>query len=241
MRELLSLELASGQRATISHSTRADGDLSPSTVDPAELTTRRSAAVDVGPWHAVHQVHGCDVRVIDESIAASHPDGPRPKADALATSEPGQVLVVHSGDCVPVGFIHESGAVGVAHAGWKGLQAGVLAAASDAVRTLAGDPNRTGVLHAAVGPHIHVSEYAFGADDLADLAEQFGDEIIGTTRAGEPGLDLTTATRRELERLGAIVDVVSPDCTAMLADHYWSYRSRAEAGRIALVAWIEPT
>lgn len=239
MRELLSLDVAAGQRATISHSTRSDGDLSPSAVDGDELTQRRAQAVAVGPWHAVHQVHGRDVRIVDAATPAGT-DAVRPQADALATTTPLNVLAVHSGDCVPVGLIHESGAVAVAHAGWKGLQAGVLESATTALRELAGDADRSGQVTAAIGPHVHVEHYEFGADDLATLATQFGDEIIGRTLDGQPGLNLTVATQRELARLHVDVASTSPDCTAELADDYWSYRARSEAGRIALVAWLEP-
>lgn len=238
MRELLAHILDDGRRAIVAHSTRADGDLSPSAVDPVTLTERRRHAVGAGPWHAVHQVHGNRVFRV-EGHPTTHTDvhGPRVQADALVTHDANQVLAVHSGDCVPVGFIHDSGMVGVAHAGWKGLEAGVL---ESTVNALVGEYG-PGQIRAAVGPHVHANRYEFGAEDLDRLAARFGDGVIAVTDEGNPALDLTAATTSELERLDVQVAVTSPDCTATLAHDYWSYRARGEAGRIALVAWLEST
>jgi len=218
--------------ATIEHSTRADGDLSPSQVLPVELEQRRQAAVPHA-WRAVHQVHS------DRVIKALGPtDGAeRPFADALVTDQPGLALAVHSGDCVPVGFVHPDGAVGAAHAGWKGLEAGVL---ESTVRRLKDLGSTNGAeLEAVVGPHIRSDRYEFGERDLARLAARFGDKVISTTNSGTPALDLTAAIASELDRLGVTVAAWSHDCTARDEDRYWSHRARGEAGRIALVAWLE--
>lgn len=232
MRELLTRRLADGRRATIGHSTRADGDLSPSTVDAAVLDERRREAVDAGPWYAVHQVHGAAV----VSVGDEPPSDPRPQADALVTGRSGRVLAVHSGDCVPVGLIHDGGAVSAAHAGWKGLESGVLASAVAALRALAG-PGR---VSAAVGPHVRSARYEFGAEDLDRLAARFGEAVRATTNDGAPALDLTAATTAALGELDVEIAAISTDCTAELAGQYWSHRARAEAGRIALVAWLDP-
>jgi YfiH family protein len=237
MRELLARLLDDGRRAVIAHSTRADGDLSPSTVDAATLTERRRAAVGAGPWHAVHQVHGDRVvHVAGDPTADTDVAGPRTKADALVTEASNQVLAVHSGDCVPVGFIHPAGAVAVAHAGWKGLEAGVLAATVSTLQAAHGDATIT----AAIGPHVHAASYEFGREDLERLAARFGEDIIAETTSGTPALDLTVATTSALRSLDVGIAITSPDCTATLADDYWSYRARSEAGRIALVGWLEP-
>lgn len=237
MRELLARLLDDGRRAVIAHSTRSDGDLSPSTVEAATLTERRRNAVDAGPWHAVHQVHGDHVvYVAGDPTSDTDVLGPRAKADALVTQASNQVLAVHSGDCVPVGFIHPGGAVAVAHAGWKGLEAGVLAATVAKLRAAHGE----GSIAAAIGPHVHAASYEFGAADLARLAAQFGNDVVAETRTGTPGLDLANATTTALRNLDVEVAATSPDCTAELADDYWSYRARGEAGRIALVGWLEP-
>lgn len=220
-----------GVVACIAHSTRADGDLSPSNVEPVLLAERRARAV-AADWHAVHQVHSDRVIRIDEVI---EPSAERPRADALITSRPGLALAVHSGDCIPVGFVSDGGAVAAAHAGWKGLEAGVL---ESTVRALRAEHSDASII-AAVGPHIRKHQYEFGEQDLARLAQRFGSDVVATTATGSPALDLTAAVTAELARLGLAVEVLSPDCTATDDAQYWSHRARQERGRIALVAWLE--
>ena len=217
-----------GRVAWLAHTTRADGDLSPSNVASDELLKRRRALI-AHPWRAVRQVHSD--RVVD--VTHSEPVGDI--ADALITDESNLVLAVHSADCAPVGFISDGGAVAAAHAGWKGLELGVLEATVRRIRDL----TPSGVITAAVGPHIRAAEYEFGARDLERLRRRFGDTVAGTTKAGRPALDLTAAIASELDRLGVAVETWSVDCTASDGDRYWSYRARREPGRIALTAWIE--
>lgn len=221
-----------GRIARIAHSTRVDGDLSPSTVEPGELAARRSAAVR-HPWTVVRQVHSDRaVMVTNDSVTGP---GRRAIADALVTNEPNQVIAVHSGDCVPVGFVTSSAAVAAAHAGWKGLETGVLESTVRRLRELDG----SAVITAAVGPHIRVEHYEFGPADLQRLARRFGPDVIGETSTGQPALDLTVAVANELAGLDVEVGRWSADCTAQQADQYWSHRARQEPGRIALVAWVE--
>lgn len=233
MRDLGSVRLGDGRRARFRHSTRADGDLSPVGVDEATLERRRLAAASCGPWHPLRQVHGAAVHRVD----GERPALERPTADASMTQLSDQVLVVHTGDCVPVGLAHHDGVVAVAHAGWKGLEAGVLEAAIAAMHDSSNSMNAP--VYAVVGPHIRPERYEFGPDDLDRLAARFGDGCRSTTSDGRPALDLTAATVGELERLGASVLEVSDDCTAREDASYWSHRARGEAGRIALVAWLE--
>jgi YfiH family protein len=220
-----------GRTARIAHSTRSDGDLSPSTVPADVLIQRRQAAVAL-PWCVARQVHS------DRAIAAAPADAAkeRPVGDALVTNKTNLVLAVHSGDCVPVGFITDSATVAAAHAGWKGLEAGVLESTVRRLREFGG----AAAITAAVGPHIRASHYEFGQADLDRLARRFGPDVIGATNDGRPALDLTAAIAAELNRLGVDIAKWSDDCTAGEADLYWSHRDRQESGRIALVAWIAP-
>ena len=138
---------------------------------------------------------------------------------------------------MPIGLVSSAGAVAVVHAGWKGLEVGVIEAALRDLRSLHDVP--TQIVTAVVGPHVHATNYEFGAEDLARLSNRFGDHVVSTTASGAPALDLTAAVTHELDRLDAAVAAVSPDCTAERADEYWSHRARKESGRIALVAWLQ--
>lgn len=231
MIEQLRTELPCGMTAVIAHSTRADGDLSPSAVEPSTLAARRRQAVP-GHWFALHQVHGRNVVRIEEATDRST----RPEADALVTTRTEAVLAVHSGDCVPVGFVHTAGAVAASHAGWRGLEAGVLEATVDALRSMKGD----GDIHAVVGPHIRAASYEFGHEELDRLAARLHAPLRATTSSGTPALDLTAWTLAQLDALGVHVRAVSPSCTASEPDDFWSYRARREDGRIALTARLEP-
>ena len=233
MRDLLRVDLPDGRRAVIAHSTKADGDLSPATVEPAELEERRAALVPTGPWHTTRQVHG---RTVVE-VTRDEPADERPQADALVTSGTHRVLAIHTGDCVPIGLVHPAGVVAAVHAGWKGLEAEVVGAAVRALERIAGTP---GEVVAAIGPHVRAGKYEFGAEDLDRMVSRFGDTVVGRSEQGGPALDLTEATRRALNEFGIEVCAESPDCTAALAGDYWSHRARGERGRIALTAWLEP-
>jgi YfiH family protein len=150
------------------------------------------------------------------------------EADAAVTQASGAVLAVHTADCGPVALVGED-AVAVAHAGWKGLQAGVLEATVERL----GTPFR-----AYVGPLIGAECYEFGADDLARLVDRLGPHVAGRTREGTPALDLRAAIERELERLGADDITTSSDCTACKDLRYFSHRARQDVGRQAVLAWI---
>lgn len=206
--------------------TRADGDLAVG-LDPGLLAARRRAVVP-GPWTWLRQVHGA------EAVTVTGPgEHAGAAADAAVTAVPGAVLAVTTADCAPVVLVGD-GAIGVAHAGWRGLEAGVVAATVEALAALGHPPRR-----AVIGPCIRAPRYAFGPADLDRLARRWGDAVRATTADGAPALDLAAGVRAALAEEG-IHDVADDgSCTASDPDRYWSHRARGEAGRIATVAWLE--
>ncbi len=155
------------------------------------------------------------------------------EADGAVTTVTGAVLAVHTADCGPVALVAEGGAVAVAHAGWKGLAAGVVEATVAELRSRAG-----GTVRAHVGPLIGPECYEFGADDLARVVERLGPEVEGRTSTGAPALDLGRGILEALGRAGVDEIVVLPHCTACHDDLY-SHRARQDIGRQAVLAWIE--
>jgi len=154
-------------------------------------------------------------------------------ADAAVTATPGCVLSVQVADCAPVALVAD-GVIGVAHAGWRGLAAGVVPATVAAMRDL----GAAGV-RATVGPCIHAECYEFGADDLDQIAALLGDDVRATTAGGTAALDLVAATRASLLAAGlrdADIDVVDV-CTACSPRH-WSFRAEAVSQRQAVVSWM---
>jgi len=208
--------------------TRADGDLAVTGAEPG-LTARRRAVVDL-PWTWLTQVHGAEV------VTVTRPgEHAGTAADAAVTAVAGAALAVTTADCVPVVLVgREDGAVGVAHAGWKGLLGGVVGAAAEAMAALGHPPVR-----AVIGPCIRAERYEFGPADLDAVAARWGDEVRSTTAAGTPALDVVAGVRRALAEVG-VTDVADEGtCTAADAERFWSFRARGEAGRIATVAWLE--
>jgi hypothetical protein len=213
--------------------TRAEGDFA---VDgePVGLAERRRAVVD-HPWVWLRQVHGADVVVATRENA---PAVAGTEADAMVTADPDLVLAIQSADCVPITFWCDEGIVGAAHAGWRGLEAGVVERTLEAMWALG-----AGVIQAWTGPCIEGACYEFGAGDLDRLAARFGDAVRATTRDGRPALDLLELTD------AAVIDTARPRwpvglhggsaCTACDADRWFSHRARGDTGRMATVVWRE--
>ena len=204
---------------------RLDGDMSdPTGADPA-VAARRRSIVD-RPWTWLHQVHGTEVIVVDgPGGGAGH------AADAAVTTAPGTALAILCADCAPVALASPEGVIGAAHAGWRGLLAGVIEAAVASMRRLGATE-----VAAALGPCIHPECYAFADPELGLLAGRLGPSVRARRRDGAPALDLPAAVRAALRRCGAELVVDAGVCTACSAAH-WSWRARAERERQALVVW----
>ncbi len=203
---------------------RSDGDLAAS----APGVGRRRQALLAQPWTWLHQVHGAEVVVVDEPGAHA---GVR--ADAAVTTVAGAALCVTVADCAPVALLGD-GAVGVVHAGWRGLAAGVLGAAVEALHRLGAT-----TLRAVVGPCIEPACYEFGGEDLDTLTAALGPELAGRTGEGAPALDLVAGVRAALAAAGVGECDVSGICTACSPEH-WSHRGSATTSRQALVATLSP-
>ena len=192
-----------------------------------DVAERRRAVVDL-PWTWLRQVHGADVARVE---------GPGDKAgwraDAAVTAAEGCALAVLTADCAPVALASAEGVIGVAHAGWRGVLAGVLEATVDEMRALGATDVR-----ALVGPCVRAGCYAFGPAELDDVAARLGDGVRATTTDGQPALDLPAAVRTALRRAGIepgdVGDVGT--CTACSTQHF-SWRARKEQQRQAAVVW----
>lgn len=203
------------------------------------LDLRRRRVVD-RPWVWLDQVHGAEVVVVDDGDDVRDLVGTA--ADAVVTRRTDVALAVHTADCASVGFVSDDGMIGAAHAGWRGLVEGVLAAAVGAMRCR----GATGV-RAVLGPCIGVECYEFGEADLVGAVRVLGSEVVGRTSSGAPGLDVGRAVEVALGDLGVPIVARDPRCTACgepasgpaNGPTHFSHRARGEAGRQALVVWSE--
>lgn len=198
---------------------RRDGDLG---IDAGPGLDARRRAVHDGPWSWLRQVHGAAVHVV-----AGPGDTRGEEGDALVTAAPGAALAVFTADCAPVALSSPEGAVGVVHAGWRGVEAGVVEATVEKLRALGASR-----VDAAIGPCIHPCCYAFGASELVRLQRRLGRSVGGRTSAGAPALDLPAAVTAALGAAGATVAFVHPACTGC-TDGWFSHRARGERERQA--------
>jgi polyphenol oxidase len=204
---------------------RAEGDLAGSTATEPAAEARRRAIVDL-PWTWMHQVHGA--RVLEVGWPGV---GVGEAADAAVTSAPGVALAVLTADCAPVALLSAEGVIGVAHAGWRGLLAGVIEATVDAMRGLGATE-----IGAVLGPCIHPGCYQFGPAELDLLAARLGAGVRGEYSHGGEALDVPAAVRICLQRAGAELIGDAGVCTAC-SPEYWSWRGGQDSQRQATVVW----
>ena len=178
------------------------------------------------------QVHGTDVADLD-----APPGAERPRADAAATSTPGRVAVVLTADCMPLFLCDRAGRrVAVAHAGWRGMAAGVI---ENAVRAIGADPSE---VCAWMGPTIGPAAFEVGGEvkeafvrDDRQAASAFAPHVPGKFMA-----DLYALARRRLARAGVGEVHGGGFCTWRETDRFFSYRRVQESGRMGAFIWIMP-
>lgn len=179
----------------------------------------------------VKQVHGRTV------LRATRPsDAPLGEADAIVCDVPGLPIGVVTADCIPVLIATPSGPVAAAHAGWRGLAAGVLSASVEALGRIAPD---VADAVAVIGPHICARCYEVDAPVVRALAARFGDAVEAALRATRPGhfeIDLARLAVLDLARAGLAperIAVLEDACTACDPRRFHSYRRDGPAaGRL---------
>ena len=179
----------------------------------------------------LHQVHGITVLDADADTG----DTSEAEADAAVTRTPGVVLAVLTADCLPVMFCAADGSeVAIAHAGWRGLAAGVLESTLAQMRT-----DRSNIL-AWLGPSIGASSYEVGAEVHQAFIEQNprSHSAFSATRPGHWLCDLPALARL---RLGAVgVSRISSSGFDTATDlRFHSHRRNPRSGRFASLIWIE--
>jgi YfiH family protein len=186
----------------------------------------------------LHQVHGTEVVELTRQHLV--PDLPPPVADASVTLVPGVACTVFAADCLPVLFCTIDGrAVGAAHAGWRGLAAGVLEATVQRLRDVCGCAAKD--VLAWLGPCIGPRQFEVGVDVWRALAAP--DKPGGadpafepvTRRDGTPGwlADLPALARRRLAGLGVSRVYGGDWCTVSDPLRFFSFRRDGLTGRLA--------
>lgn len=201
--------------------------------EPARVAANRLAVRAHLPssprW--LRQVHGVAVADLDLPRPAS-----LPAADAAVTAEPGRVAVVLTADCLPVFLCRDDGSrVAVAHAGWRGLAAGVLEAA---VAALGGEAAR---VLAWMGPAIGPAAFEVGPEVREAFVAVHGEaEAAFAPRAGRKfTADLYALARMRLARAGVASVSGGGFCTFTEDRRFFSYRRARRSGRLGAFIWID--
>jgi len=182
----------------------------------------------------LRQVHGAGAVSIDD-------EDELPAADAAVSLTPGNPCVVSIADCLPVLFAEQRGrAVAAAHAGWRGLAAGVLQNTAALMRTRLAD--KRAELIAYLGPAIGPAHFEVGSEVLTAMRERLP-EAEAAFRPGAAGkyyADLFRLARQALAQAGVNQIYGGGLCTFSDPTRFYSFRRDRVTGRHAAVIWIGP-
>lgn len=200
--------------------------------DPRAVASNRSlltSRLNVQPaW--LQQVHG--TRMVEADPAQLL------EADASWSRKPGVACTIMTADCLPALFCNRDGTqVAAAHAGWRGLAAGVLEAALDSFDC---EPSQIMVW---LGPAIGPQSFEVGAE----VRDAFVDALPGTAIAFAPSLNtgrymanIYSLARLRLASSG-VTEVHGGGEDTVVDPRFYSYRRAARTGRFASLVWLAPT
>lgn len=189
----------------------------------------------------VWQVHG-----VDTVMATAPAQGRRwlAQADAIMTDRAGLALVMRYADCTPImAYDPARGAIGIAHAGWRGTVRGMAANLIHAMRDAYG--SRPQDIRAAIGPSIGPDRYQVGEEVVSAVQDHYGttDGLIKRdAHDGSAYLNLWEANTRDLLRAGVAESniEVAGICTATHTDKFYSHRAeKGKTGRFGVVMCLD--
>jgi YfiH family protein len=178
----------------------------------------------------LRQVHGTDVVAADSVVSET------PMADAAVSRTSGRACAVLTADCLPVLFAARNGsAVGAAHAGWRGLAAGVL---ENTIAALAMPPDQ---LLAWLGPAISQTAFEVGPEvrDAFAIKDPRADEHFRANANGRLQADLYGLARQRLRAAGLTAVFGGGWCTFREEERFFSYRRDQACGRMATIIALE--
>jgi polyphenol oxidase len=185
----------------------------------------------------LHLVHGAAVL----HITAADAGQPQPPADAAWTRERDIACIVTAADCLPALFsLRDGSAVAAAHAGWRGLAAGVLGATVQAL--CAGTGAVPADVRVWLGPCIGPRHFEVGVDVVQAFSPdaEGAQHFLSRPRAdGSPRwlADLPQLAAQQLRRVGVEDISIDGACTFSDASRFFSYRRDGVTGRMAAAIW----
>jgi YfiH family protein len=201
--------------------------------DPAAIAANRGrlrACLPAEPaW--LDQVHGTEI--VDAENAPE-----RTRADGAYATRAGVVCCVRAADCLPVLLADAAGrGVAAAHAGWRGLAAGIIQNAAHALRAAMNDP--AAPLLAYLGPAIGPAHFVVGSEVLAAMRQRLPAAAEAFTAHGPEKFraDLFALARQALAQCGVEQVFGGGLCTFSDPARFYSYRRESPTGRQAALIW----
>lgn len=211
--------------------------------DPVTVQKNRDALKTLLPNEPIwlNQVHG--TQVVDADDYGSGSGSGVPSADASVTTTPGRVLAIMTADCLPVLLASRDGkVVGAAHAGWRGLAAGVIEQTVALMRSKQsnGEKAQAGIL-AYLGPAIGPHAFEVGSEVRDIFMAQNSASAACFEQLQEKGKYLADIYGLACLRLNALgIEHIEggEECTLQNPD-YFSYRRDQQTGRMGSFIWID--
>jgi YfiH family protein len=227
-------------------------------INARAFSTTRTGGVSGGPWAGLNLGSACgdDPAAVDENrrvlrkllpsdplwlkqvhgrrVIHARDWSPDIEADAIWTDEPEQVLAILSADCLPLLLVDsQTGFVGAAHAGWRGLAADIPGQLVSAMPVAADN------LIAWIGPGIGAGRYIVG-ESVQTAFRALNTELdcaFFTDDQGRIHCDLARIARLLLSSAGVTRIDDCQLCTASDAKRFYSYRRDRRCGRMATLIW----
>ena len=180
---------------------------------------------DLGKLVLTHQTHSDIIRVVGAKDAVGFDHHLYPESDGIITNEPGVALWIFTADCTPI-LLHDpvTGAVGAAHAGWRGTASAIASKIVDKMcLTYQCDPKN---IRAAIGPSIGFCCFQTDADVPEAMEKAFGEEAKPYIRqqGDKYYVNLKGLNALALRRAGVEDIAISGDCTVCQSHRFWSHR-----------------
>lgn len=205
----------------------------PAAVDSNLARIYRTLELTAQQVVTARQVHGAQIAC----VAIPQQGSSIPTTDGLIAREQGIALLLRFADCQPL-LLYDAQrhAIGLVHAGWRGVMAGVVPSAVSALQRAFGCQPQD--LLACLGPSIGPCCYEVGADMVAHMEHAFGthDGLLLRQSDGSLHFDLPAAVRRQLQDTGVQRIESSSLCTACRTDEFYSHRAEhGHTGRFAVL------
>ncbi len=197
----------------------------PENVEENYARLGRALGFDPGRLVLTRQTHSDIVRAVTAADCRGLDHRSYPECDALITRDPGVALTVFTADCTPI-LLHDpcTGAVGAAHAGWRGTAADIAGKTVAAMTEAFGcDPAN---ISAAIGPNIGLCHFETDGDVPQAMLALLGEAALPHIRPeGEKFyLDLKAINALLLRRAGVRTVDLARECTMCQPQRFWSHR-----------------